>query len=59
MSGWGVKVKPFGCSFLATLTPQPLIAQPESGDAEERLRQGSNKRARDSKSQYFLPKEYN
>jgi hypothetical protein len=45
MSSWDIKVTPCGCSFLATLTPQPLIAQPESSDAEERLRQGSNKRA--------------
>jgi hypothetical protein len=28
------------------LTAQPLNAQPESGDAEEHLRRGSNKRAK-------------
>jgi hypothetical protein len=32
----------------ALQTPQPLNAQPESGDAGERLRQGSNKRAEQS-----------
>jgi len=37
----GVKVKPWG----ARTSPTTLTAQPESGDAEERLWQGSNKRA--------------
>jgi hypothetical protein len=43
MTGWGIKVKPYGCSSLATLTPHPVIAQPEGGDAEERRWQGSPK----------------
>jgi len=33
------------CSYLQTLTPQPLNAQPEGGNAEERRWQGSSKRA--------------
>jgi len=45
---------PAGASFLATLTPQPLNAQPEGGDAEERLRQGSNKKAEQSNLSEFL-----
>jgi hypothetical protein len=37
------------------LTPQPLNAQPEVGDAEERLRRGSNKRAQPASTEqlYF------
>jgi len=35
MSTRGVKAKPYGCSFLAALTPLVLIAEPEGGDDGE------------------------
>ena len=41
----GVKAKPYGCSYLAALTPKIIIAQPEGGDTAERLRRGSANRA--------------
>jgi hypothetical protein len=62
VSGLSIKVKPYGCSYLATLTLKPLTAQPEGGDAEELLRLGSNKRAEQiyalNFKKHFLPKEY-
>lgn len=42
---WAVNVKTYGCSYLATLTAQTIIAQPEGGDTAERLRRGSANRA--------------